>query len=287
MKKEKSLSKIINKNNKRKISPLVKENRKINITIYFLLRVIVIIIMVGQILKGNWNNVALCILTLILFTVPTIISKRFHIALPQPLEIIVYLFIFSAEILGEIQNFYGIFEHWDTILHTLNGFLCAAIGFSLVDILNHNEDFHINMSPAFAALVAFSFSMSIGVLWEIGEFTADRYLGKDMQKDRIVQKFQSVMLNKDGENIPVNVDNIVRTEIYANNGQEVIAIDGGYLDIGINDTMKDVIVNFLGAFIFSVIGYLYTKNREGYRFIEILLPRRMKESKGKENTNVG
>ena len=154
MKKEKSLSKVINKNNKRKISPLVKEKRKLNLTVYFLLRGLVIISMIGQGLNGNWNNVALCVLTLVLFTLPTIISKSFHIQLPEPLEIIVYLFIFSAEILGEIQNFYGIFEHWDTILHTLNGFLCAAIGFSLVDILNNHDDFQINMSPAFAALVA-------------------------------------------------------------------------------------------------------------------------------------
>ena len=275
MKKENPLVKNINKNNQRKISPIAKEKKKLNLVVYFLLRALVIASMIGQGLNGNWNNVALCILTLILFTFPTIISKSLHIQLPQPLEIIVYLFIFSAEILGEIQNFYGVFEHWDTILHTLNGFLCAAIGFSLVDILNHNNNFHINMSPAFAALVAFSFSMTIGVLWEMGEFAADRYLEKDMQKDKIVQKFQSVKINPEGVNIPIVVNNIERTEIYTNNGTEnnKIVIDGGYLDIGVNDTMKDLIVNFLGALIFSVIGYMYVKNREGYRFIEILLPK--------------
>ena len=140
------------------------------------------------------------------------------------------------------------------------------------------------MSPAFAALVAFSFSMTIGVLWEMGEFAADRYLEKDMQKDKIVQKFQSVKINPEGVNIPIIVNNIERTEIYTNNGTEnnKIVIDGGYLDIGINDTMKDLIVNFLGALIFSVIGYMYVKNREGYRFIEILLPklRTTKENDG-------
>lgn len=280
MVKEKSLSKKINKNNKRKIHREVK--RKGNLTIYFLLRALVIISMIGQGLNGNWNNVALCILTLILFTLPNIISKRFNIDLPEPLEIIVYLFIFSAEILGEIQNFYGIFEHWDTILHTLNGFLCAAIGFSLVDILNNNEDIHINMSPAFAALVAFSFSMTVGVLWEFAEYSADRYLLKDMQKDKIVERFQSIKINPDGENVPIEVANIEKTEIYADNGETIIIIDGGYLDIGINDTMKDLIVNFLGAMIFSIIGYMYVKNREGYRFIEILIPRLMKQSKEEE-----
>ena len=283
MGKEKSLTKSIRKNNKRKISPKTKEKRKLNITIYFLLRGFVIFSMIVQGLNGNWNNVALCVLTLILFTLPTIISKSFHITFPEPLEIIVYLFIFSAAILGEIQNFYGLFEHWDTILHTLNGFLCAAIGFSLVDLLNNNDDVHIHMSPAFAALVAFSFSMTVGVMWEFAEFSVDHYLEKDMQKDRIVDHFQSVKINPEEENVPIIVENIDRTEIYADHGETIIEIEGGYLDIGLNDTMKDLIVNFLGAFIFSIIGYLYVKNREGFKFIEFFFPRRTETPK-KEQT---
>ncbi len=277
---------IIKKNINRRISPRAREKKKAILIIYFLLRVLVVLSMIGQGLNGNWNNVALCILTLILFTLPSLISNRFHIDLPEPLEIIVYLFIFSAEILGEIQNFYGIFEHWDTILHTLNGFLCAAIGFSLVDILNHNEEFHINMSPAFAALVAFSFSMTVGIMWEFAEYSADHYLKKDMQKDKIVTEFQSVKINPNGENIPIELEDITRTEIYADDGDTLIVIDGGYLDIGINDTMKDLIVNFLGATIFSVIGYLYVKNREGFKLIEVFLPRLRKITPNEEEVEV-
>ncbi len=265
--------KIYKDSKKQRLTKKEKKKRKINLIVYLLLRILVIISMIGQGLNHNWNNVILCIFTLILFTLPGLISKRFHITLPETFEIIVYLFIFSAEILGEIQNFYGIFQHWDTILHTLNGFLCAAIGFSLVDILNHNEDFHINMSPSFAALVAFSFSMTVGVMWEFVEYSVDHYLEKDMQKDKIVDKIQSVKINPEGLNVPVVLEGITKTEIYSNNGEKITTIDGGFLDIGINDTMKDLIVNFLGAFIFSIFGYLYTKNKEGYRFIEILMPR--------------
>ena len=262
----------IKTNNKRKLSVITKK-RKLYLTIYILLRVLIIISMIGQGLNGNWNNVALCVLTLVLYTLPNLISKKFNIKLPEPLEIIVYLFIFAAEILGEIQNFYGVFAHWDTILHTLNGFLCAAIGFSLVDILNNNENFHINMTPAFVALVAFTFSMTIGVLWEFGEFAADRYLFKDMQKDRIVNRISSIKINKEHKNIPIVIKDITKTEIYGNNGKDIIIIEGGYLDVGIIDTMKDLFVNFLGAIIFSIIGYLHIKNREGYKFIEILIPK--------------
>lgn len=257
------------KNNKKDLN---KKERTINITVYLVLRFLVILCMVEQALKGNWHSVALCFLTLALFTIPTIVSKNLNVKLPTTLEIIVYLFIFGAEILGEIQNFYGIFKHWDTILHTLNGFLAAAVGFSLIDILNRTERFHIKMTPIFVALVAFCFSMTIGVLWEFGEFAMDQYARLDMQKDRIVQDISSVKLNKEGKNDPVKIKDINKTEIYSNNNKEITTIEGGYLDIGIIDTMKDLIVNFIGALVFSVLGFLYIKDRDEYQFIERFLP---------------
>ncbi|HIR49550.1 MAG TPA: hypothetical protein IAB35_06180 [Candidatus Faecimonas gallistercoris] len=246
-----------------------KEKRK-NIAVYLVLRFLVILCMVEQSLKGNWHSVALCFLTLILFTLPTIASKTFKVKLPTTLEIIVYLFIFAAEILGEIQNFYGIFKHWDTMLHTLNGFLAAAVGFSLIDILNRTERFHIKMTPVFVALVAFCFSMTIGVLWEFCEFAADRYLNLDMQKDRIVEKISSVELNEKKQNEPVVIDNINKTKIYSND--KITTIENGYLDLGLIDTMKDLIVNFIGALIFSILGFLYIKDRDEYKFIERFVP---------------
>lgn len=249
-----------------------KKELRINIIVYLVLRFLVIVCMVEQAMKGNWHGVALCFLTLVLFTLPTIASKTFKVKLPTTLEIIVYLFIYAAEILGEIQNFYGIFKHWDTMLHTLNGFLAAAVGFSLIDILNRTERFHIKMTPAFVALVAFCFSMTIGVLWEFGEFAADRYLNLDMQKDRIVQKISSVELNQENKNQPVIINNINKTEIYSNNNQTITTVENGYLDIGIRDTMKDLFVNFIGAIVFSMLGFLYIKDRDEYQFIERFVP---------------
>lgn len=249
-----------------------KKELRINIIVYLVLRFLVIVCMVEQAIKGNWHGVALCFLTLVLFTLPTIASKTFKVKLPTTLEIIVYLFIYAAEILGEIQNFYGIFKHWDTMLHTLNGFLAAAVGFSLIDILNRTERFHIKMTPVFVALVAFCFSMTIGVLWEFGEFAADRYLNLDMQKDRIVQKISSVELNQENKNEPVIINNINKTEIYSNNNQTITTVENGYLDIGIRDTMKDLFVNFIGAIVFSMLGFLYIKDRDEYQFIERFVP---------------
>lgn len=257
-----------------KIKKIIKENDNKKLTVYLLLRLLVIISMILQFFKGNYSNVLLCVLTLILFLIPSFINHKLKIELPSLLEIIIYLFIFSSEILGEIQNFYGIIPQWDTILHTINGFLCGAIGFSLIDILNRNDQVHINLTPVFVALVSFCFSMTIGVLWEFFEYGMDSIFRMDMQKDRIVKEISSVKLNENKENVTVKVDNIEYTILYTKDGNFII--DGGYLDIGIKDTMKDLIVNFIGAFVFSIIGYLYITNRDGYKFAENFIPRRRK-----------
>lgn len=257
-----------------KMKEFYKNNKKSSFVWYLVLRALVILIMVLRFLRGDFESVFVCLLTLILFTVPYWINQKLKIEIPSALEIIIFLFIFAAEILGEIQNFYGIFKYWDTILHTLNGFLCGAIGFSLIDILNNSERFHIKLSPAFVALVAFCFSMTIGVLWEFFEFGADSVFKYDMQKDRIVQTISTVTLEPEGKNKPVIVDNIDKTVIYSTENGQIIenVIQGGYLDIGIIDTMKDLIVNFIGAIVFSVIGYFYIQNRNKYKFIEQLIP---------------
>lgn len=248
---------------------------KRNMTIYLILRGLVIFTLIRQFFIGNWNNVFLCGLTLILFVIPAIIEKKFNLALPDALQILILLFIYSAEILGEINEFYIVIPHWDTILHTLNGFLCAAVGFSTIDILNQKEFFHATMSPIFVALVAFCFSMTIGVMWEFFEFGTDRILRYDMQKDVIVDTISTVKLDPEGKNKAVIVDNIEKTIIQSKdkegNIKETI-IEGGYLDLGVSDTMQDLIVNFIGALVFSILGLLYIKNRDAYKFAENFIP---------------
>ena len=243
------------------------KGKKTVVTIYIILRVLVILTMVAQFLNGNFENVFLCILTLVLFTLPTVIERRVRIDLPDTLEIIILLFIFSAEILGEIQAYYTYFHGWDTMLHTLNGFLCAAIGFSLVDLFNRNERFSLSLSPVFMAIVAFCFSMTIGVLWEFFECIMDSFFLLDMQKDTIVHSVTSVMLDPTNSNIPVTIDGIHSVAV---NGQD-LGFDG-YLDIGLYDTMADLFVNFIGAVVFSAIGYFYIKHRGKGRLARAFIP---------------
>lgn len=240
-------------------------------TVYIILRFLVLGMMVAQFFNRNFENVFLCVLTLILFLLPTILEKQLQIDLPNALEIIILLFIFAAEILGEISSYYTTFAYWDTMLHTLNGFLCAAIGFSLVDLCNRHKRVSLSLSPIYMAIVAFCFSMTIGVLWEFFECAMDVFFFLDMQKDTVVNSISSVMLDPTGSQIPVAIHNITDVIVVAD-GQEIPLGLGGYLDIGILDTMMDLFVNFVGAIVFSIVGYFYVKNRGSGRFAKSLIP---------------
>ena len=240
--------------------------------VYFLLRFLVILTIIAQFLRGNYENVFMGLLTLMLFVLPTILERQLMIDLPDTLEVIILLFIFAAQILGEIQAFYTSVRGWDTALHTVNGFLCAAIGFSLVDMFNRNERFSLSLSPVFMAIVAFCFSMTIGVLWEFFECFMDVTFGFDMQKDFIVHSIHSVTLDPHQANHVQSVSGITDVIVVANGEQIPLGV-GGYLDIGLLDTMKDLWVNFIGAVVFSVIGYFYVKHRGKGFFAKRFIPR--------------
>lgn len=251
----------------------LRENRRTFI-VYSILRILVIGMMILQFFNQNYQNFFLCILTLILMIMPSVVQATFKVEFPSLLEIIILLFIFAAEILGEISSFYLKFPYWDTILHTLNGFLCAAIGFSMVEIMNGNKKLKFELSPLFMAIVAFCFSMTIGVLWEFFEFFMDTVYHLDMQKDTIINSIYSVTLDPTKSNTPIAVKNITDVTI---NGQKLGL--GGYLDIGLKDTMIDLVVNFIGATVFSILGYGYVKYKDRHSFVNGLIPEAWSEEK--------
>lgn len=247
--------------------------RKNRTKIQMVLTLLVVLSVTRQFFLGNYHNMFLGILTLILFMVPQFLDKKLSVTIPVGLETVILIFIFSAEILGEINAFYVKIPIWDTVLHTTNGFLMAAIGFALIDLFNRSEKFSIKMSPYFVAFFAFCFSMTVGVLWEFFEFSMDQFFGLDMQKDWIVTAINSVKLNPIGANVPIHVD--VQSVVI--NGEQWNL--GGYLDIGLIDTMKDLIVNFIGAVVFSIIGILYLKNRGRGKLAASLIPQVRNEDK--------
>ena len=239
-----------------------KNKTKIQVILIFLVALSII----RQFFLGNYHNMFLGFLTLLLFSVPQFLDKKLGVTIPVGLETVIFIFIFSAEILGEINAFYVKIPIWDTMLHTTNGFLMAAIGFALIDLFNRSDKFSIKMSPYFVAFFAFCFSMTVGVLWEFFEFSMDWFFAADMQKDWILPAINSVKLNPTGANIPIHVD--VQSVVIHGETWNL----GGYLDIGIVDTMKDLMVNFVGAVVFSIIGIFYLKHRGKGKLAASLIP---------------
>lgn len=244
-----------------RIKKIIADSDKLSLFFYVILRLIIVISLINQLFVGNIENVFLCILSLVLFMLPAFIKKKFKVVFPNVLEISIILFIFAAEILGTINNFYNIFPRFDELLHTVNGFLAAAVGFSLIYLLNENLK-EFKLSSFFVSLFAFCFSMTIGIMWEFFEYSADNLLDKNTQKDTTVYELKGAF-----------IDDIDYTLVYGKD-DEMVKIDG-YLDIGLHDTMSDLIVNFIGAFIYSIFGYLYMKNKDKYKVVDKFLIRRL------------
>lgn len=228
---------------------------------YVVLRFIVILILIRCILRGDIESAFVCVLVLVIYLLPQFVENRLNIDIPTTLEVVIFVFVFAAEILGELQSYFIKYSNWDTILHTSSGFLCAAVGFSLVDLLNRSDNVKVQLSPGYLAITAFCFSMTIGILWEFIEFSADRLFLLDMQKDTIVNQISSVSLDPTNSNISITVKGIKDVILVTDSGEQALGL-GGFLDIGLYDTMEDLFVNVVGAVVFSVVAFFECKSEK-------------------------
>lgn len=255
----------------------LEKKSRLTVVTYTVVRLLVVLVLVRSIFTGQLESVFTCLLTLFLLFLPAIVSRKLHMQLPTGLEITVILFIFAAEILGELACFYVKVPFWDKALHTTSGFIYAAVGYSMADVLNRDRRTKFELSPIFLALVAFCFSMTIGALWEIFEFSVDRLFMKDMQKDTIIHTITSVSLDPTNSNIPITISGINDVVV---NGESLGL--GGYLDIGLIDTMGDLIVNLIGALVFSVIGFFHQKSKHRSKVAEMFVPTVQEEENSDE-----
>lgn len=169
-----------------------------------------------------------CSLGAFIMFLPGIISRKFSIQIPSNMYIMFVLFLYCAIYLGEVQSFYYQFKHWDALLHGFSGAMLGALGFSLITLLNKSERVPIYLSPVFVALFSFCFAIMLGVLWEIYEYIFDGLLGLNMQKFALSDGTQLV-------------------------GREALS-----------NTMKDLIVNTIGALFMSIAGYISLKYKKGW-----------------------
>lgn len=163
------------------------KNNKGPTVLYFSLRFLVTALMIYNIVVKRYENAFTCLLVLILLLLPFVMEEKIKIEFSSSLEIVMLLFIFSAEILGELNAWYQKIPNFDTLMHTITGFVMGAVGFSLVNMVNNNNNIGVKLNPKFLLIASFCFSMTIGVLWEFFEFGVDRYL------EPICKKIQSLM----------------------------------------------------------------------------------------------
>ena len=252
---------------KQDVQRRLKRKSRATLITYAVIRLLIVAVMIRSITAGNSENAYTCLLSLFLLYLPSIIERKLEMRLPTALEITVVVFIFASEILGEIACFYVTVPFWDKAMHTVSGFIYAAVGYSMADILNRDHRISFQLSPVFLAVVAFCFSMTIGALWEIFEFSVDTLFQKDMQKDTVLHEITSVALDPTRSNIPITISGIRDTMV---NGQSLGL--GGYLDIGLHDTMQDLIVNMIGALVFSVGGFFQQKRKKRSKMADYFAP---------------
>jgi len=157
-----------------------------------------------------------CILGIIAMFLPSFLAKRLKIELPNKIYIFYIIFLYCAIYLGEVRDFYYRIPHWDTILHSFSGAMLGALGFFVVRFLNDSEKVAVKLNPIFVSMFAFCFAVTMGVIWEIYEFSADNLLGFNMQKTLL------------------------------ENGTPLVG------KAAVADTMKDLIVDAIGAFVFVI-----------------------------------
>lgn len=169
-------------------------------------------------------------LMMFLIFVPDILNRIIHIKIPRLMEVIFVAFCFCSLILGDVADFYGKFGWWDSLQHGISGVLLGILGYAIINTFNSVEGNKLKFSPVFVSLWVMCFVLAAGALWEIMEFITDGLFGLNSQQYLTT---------------PGTFDNAVPLE-----GHEAL-----------RDTMEDLMLDFAGSFLISVIGYFDLKKQ--------------------------
>ncbi len=200
---------------------------------------------------ATFTQVLYCILTVLYCSIPDIAQKlcKFRIATPAYILILFYAF---SPMLGHTYGLYYSIKIWDKLLHVAAGIIFAMFGAYLPKFFLKDEKCNIWL----CVLCGFAVSMAIAGLWELVEYFFDSFFHTDMQKDTIIYRLDSYLLNE---------------ELYGASGELLTlpavsgtVIDGafieGYLDVGRQDSMIDMLVELAGTLLFCIV-YLIDKGK--------------------------
>ncbi|MCM1052803.1 MAG: DUF2238 domain-containing protein [Ruminococcus sp.] len=219
-----------------------------------LLVIIILVSIVNAFAISNYYHLFLCFYSLLLLIIPSLVIKKLRINVSDFLLILYYASVFSSNILGEVYHFYVNTSYFDVFVHFLTGFFMASLFFTLIKNFTPLKKNHLLISA-----ISVSLSLTFSVGWELFEYSCDKLLLTDMQQDTLISNISSLNLDKSESYKPVKVEDIHKIILYNANNDILKIIEGGYLDIGLNDTMSDLLIAFIGAFISSVFSYLYFK----------------------------
>ncbi len=218
--------------------------------------------------KGLLRNMLLALLCCVLVTVCYNVAEYYvHLSFAAVPTVLLTLVLVGGLVLGPGLDFYFRFPHWDTVLHTASGFLFAAFGYAFADGFVSDEIVH---RKVVCTVCGIAFSLAVALLWEMFEYAGTSFLGMDMQEDTIIYNIRSFLLAGSHNDI-VELDNITQTIIYYGNGQQWV-IDG-YLDVGLQDTLDDMLVCLIGSLVLPIA--LAVSVAFGGRLDKYLVPQRI------------
>jgi len=249
-----------------KLKKISADYSKTTMSVYLVIKILIILLLLKIITSNEFSSILLCIVVFFLLDLPFYLSKKLKIKIPNGLMIYSFIYLFFTQILGEVCHFYQLVPHWDSFVHFLNGFLSSSIGFSLIMLLNSRR-MMFKLSTLFVIITTICFASTVGLTWEILEYIADSVLKIDSQNDFYISEINTITLDPKKEGNIISIKNISYTILYDKNDNQLIKLDG-YLDIGLNDTMKDLIVNTLGTITFIIFEYLYIINNKKYHYMK-------------------
>lgn len=192
-------------------------------------------------ITGQWNRLLLALLTLVLILIPEGIERLLYCRISQGMYLTAVLYAIGP-MLGHCNNLYYIIPMWDKLLHILGGVMFVFVGIFLFELLGGDQKKWL-----LGCVFALCFSLTVSVLWEFYEFGSDMLLGTDTQDDSVIHSITSHMLNPEMGEVGTITD------------VQTVVIDGdplnldGYLDIGLIDTMMDLLLESLGAAVTTLI----------------------------------
>ncbi len=194
--------------------------------------------------QKEYAKVGMAILSIIFVLIPDLMQKLFRFRIQTPLYFLILLYTICP-LLGYSYKFYYLLPWWDDLLHCFAGVIFAMFG-AYVPRLIHKDG---KNSVAFCAVFALAFSIAVAAVWEFIEYGTDSLFGTDMQKDTLLAEVRPSYLLGEFFNLPVDEMAILGKTTTVINGVTV----QGYVDLGLIDTMSDMLIESFGAVIYTAV----------------------------------